>query len=110
MIKEEKKIQEITLKKCFCDICAKNGIYRTIASEYRNQCYICHRDICNKHTIDDPRDNSDYPIKYCSECFDIGKKYLAEMKRIEEESDIKQEALYNEWEEKAILNALEKRQ
>jgi hypothetical protein len=33
-----------------------------------HKCLICDRDICRRHTVEDPDDGGDYPDKWCSIC------------------------------------------
>lgn len=89
--KEEIKIIKYSYK---CDICGKE-------TTSRRNCSICSKDICTDCTRYDPRDMGDYPEKYCAYCFNIGEKYLEQI-RIEEESCSNRiEELEKQWRDEA---------
>lgn len=45
-----------------CDFC------ETLLT-YKQNCLLCERDLCVKHSYDDPNDDSDYADLYCAICY-----------------------------------------
>lgn len=88
--------KEEIIKYCYrCDLCGKD-------SSHRRTCSICGRDMCSDCTRFEPRDViGDYPSRYCSDCFNIGKKYLDIISTEQEKFDATVERLENEWREEA---------
>lgn len=84
-----------------CDLC-NNTITHV------RQCNICKRDMCDNCTVRDDRNFTDYPTKYCKECWEIGKKYMAEMVSLQTACDIKIENLDVGWRNKARNTAIQK--
>ena len=82
----------------YCDYCSKEITSR--CSSW--QCGNCLRDICPKHSIEDPlADNSGDRTDYvCVDCFDIMKPFVKQIQAIKEESDAKIEKLELEMKEK----------
>lgn len=71
--KNEKIVSEIIY---YCDICEKQ-----LDTLWRRSCCKCGRDICKEHSIVIV-DNSDYPDKWCVECWNITETLR---KKLEEE-------------------------
>ena len=97
MIKKEEKMKKVIVTTYYCDIdgCESHG---------KNTCCMCKRDICDKHRIHDDRWGGDYPDIYCTECWEIGKKYRDASKQIETDADDKMEEQDNLWKEEALKN------
>lgn len=73
-----------------CDICETHRHYQ--------KCAICNRDLCKSCTIYDPRDNSDYPNRWCPVCLKLwNEKYDAANSELESDYDDAAEALWDEW-------------
>jgi hypothetical protein len=87
--KEFKK--EIPIDEYYCDICGDTIMIR--------KCYMCRKDLCYKHHINDPRDFGDYPDAYCRPCWDIGEKYRIKMEEIEDKADEECSELQSKWKE-----------
>lgn len=88
--------EEITKYFYRCDLCGQDSVHR-------RTCGICGRDMCSNCTKFEPRDvMGDYPSRYCSDCFNIGKKYLDLISIEQEKFDATVEKLENEWREEAI--------
>jgi uncharacterized protein Yka (UPF0111/DUF47 family) len=94
MIKEEKKIQEVTVKQKYCDDCGVK-INRTMACSVA-KCEICGKDLCDNCVAHEDKSYDDYRIVFCSKCWTIGEKYRNEIKKLETEID----RLTNEYVEK----------
>lgn len=76
-----------------CDVCG-NIAYKT--------CRMCGGDLCNCHTIYDPRDHGDYPNTYCEYCWDIGEEFRDEMDKTQEIFDQEMGKLEDAWRRKAV--------
>lgn len=89
-----------TRTRTFCDRCgAEKRVYR---------CQICGKDVCRKCGDDYDPDyltpgsyDGDYPDLVCKRCWEIGKSFIEEIKRIEEEAGRKVEVLMDRWIEEA---------
>lgn len=84
-----------------CDLCGK-------ASAHRITCSICDRDMCSDCTKFEPRDMGDYPSRYCSDCFNVGTKYLDKISIEQEKFDATVEKLEKEWRDEAIKSIKDK--
>lgn len=91
----ESSREEVIKYSYTCDLCGRGPISQRI-------CSICGRDICSTCTKFDPRDTGDYPAKYCDNCFQIGKKYLEQIRIEEEKFDKKVEELEQKWRDEAL--------
>lgn len=78
-----------------CDLCGKG-------TEHHRVCGICGRDLCSSCTKFGPRDMGDYPDKFCSQCLDVGQKYLDRISVEQEKFDAIVEDLEQEWRDEAI--------
>lgn len=66
--KEEVKYKE---ERTYCDVSGCGD--RIATGQYGwgkklGKCFICDRDICKMHTVDDPDDSGDYPDRWCTIC------------------------------------------
>lgn len=71
-----------------CDDCDKNSKGK--------KCCMCGKDLCDACTIFDDEDWSDYPDRYCNNCWNvIGKKYRDKIEQLENEIEM----LQDKWQE-----------
>ena len=94
MLKQEKQVKEITIKRRYCDDCT-NELNHTMACSVA-QCEICRKDLCEKCIGFEDNTTGDYRTVYCKKCWTIGEEYRTLIDI--HESEI--EGLYNEWHEK----------
>ena len=93
VVSNKKVVIEYTYK---CDICGRE-------SKSQKTCNICGRDICHSCIRTDPRDIGDYPARYCPDCFNIGKKYLAKIAAEEEKHEAVIEEIEKNWKDEALM-------
>lgn len=96
MIKTKQVTKEET--EYYCDICGKQT--------HPHSCECCGRCVCNDCSELDYQHSDDYPDYYCKKCWVIGEPFRQETKKIEEDSDLKQEKLKEEWFNKAKEESL----
>jgi len=94
MKKTTERIEQYEVKehKYFCDYCGELIPYSRYEPIY---CCMCERDICDSHVAYQEYEG-DTLEKYCPECWELGKEYLAKIEELEEE----EERLYDEWHKK----------
>ena len=69
MIKEEKVLQEVTIKHFYCDDCKKEVDTLT-------QCENCNRHLCKDCVIEKTDLHSDYFERYCKECWGVKAPFM----------------------------------
>ena len=71
-----------------CDFCGSG-------SKVSWRCSICGRDCCQRHLVLDPDDYSDYPTKYCQECWERPEREAFYAYKLESEKRL--DELEQEW-------------
>jgi arginyl-tRNA synthetase len=92
MIKEEKTMQEVTIKNKYCDDCGTQIKKSIMACSVAN-CEMCGKNLCEKCIEHEESDMGDYRTVYCYGCWTIGEQYRNEIKLLEN----KIEKLNDKW-------------
>ena len=92
-----KKSIEVTHPQTYyrCDDCECE--YQT-----NSVCYMCGKDICQQCRVFDDADDSDYPTRYCKQCWHVGKKYRRQMNELEFEYEETIDKLHQRWKDEAL--------
>lgn len=93
-IVETKDIESIEIT---CDDCGKLITYRS------HTCCMCYKDLCEAcYHVNGSDCYGDYPPVYCKDCLDIGKPYIDEMKKSEDENEEKCDSISKLWRLKCL--------
>lgn len=84
-----------------CDYCGKEIEASSVFLP--RPCVLCGKYSCSEHGLFDPRDNYDYPDRYCKKCWKIGKPYRKQVEDARFEADEKIEKAQQDWKQ-AVKN------
>ncbi len=96
MIKEEKTIKEVIVKRRYCDVCGKE-LRWTLACSAAH-CEYCKKDLCESCIGNEEDTSGDYRIVWCKTCWDLGNDYRPKIEKLHKEID----KLYEEWQNKCL--------
>ncbi len=87
MIIETKEIKEVITKTSYCDLCKTAHSYRV--------CQECNRVVCKGHLVEIDN-SSDYPDKYCVDCYEIIKAFQYNIDTLQEKQNRIYDTMGNE--------------
>ena len=83
MIKTEKVMKDVEVKRIFCDKCGKEIHWHLPC--YTARCKICKADLCDECIGDESDDGSDHRTVWCKTCHEVGIPYVKEIDRLYDE-------------------------
>ena len=101
MIKTIKKTVKQDIR--YCDICGEEspGICGRL-----DNCIVCNRDICDKHSLLTPDFNTyeDYPVHICTDCMPIARPFYKNIEMLKKECNKEESQIRDEMQAACLKN------